>query len=69
MDQAQGLPIRERFKLAFEKFLRAHVVDDDPYDAFENEQFESLIRQAQAAEKHSAKNAAEHHDHELPLAA
>lgn len=51
MDQAQGLSTRERFKLALEKFWRAHVVDDDPYDAFENEQFEALLRARQAAEK------------------
>ncbi len=51
MDQAQGHPMRERFKLALEKFWRAHVVDDDPYDAFENERFEELVRAAQAAKK------------------
>ena len=51
MDQAQGLSRRERFKLALEEFWRAHIVDDDPYDALENEQFEELIRARQAAEK------------------
>ena len=51
MDQAQGLSRRERFKLTLEIFWRAHIVDDDPYDALENEHFEALIRARQAAEK------------------
>ena len=63
MDQAQGLPMRERFKLALEKFWRAHIVDDDPYDAFENERFEALIRAAQAAKKDADLS------QDLPLAA
>ncbi len=63
MDQAQGLSWRERFKLALEEFWRAHIVDDDPYDALENEQFEELIRARQAAEKDAS--AIE----EIPLAA
>ena len=63
MDQAQGLSRRERFKLALEEFWRAHIVDDDPYDALENEQFEELIRARQAAEKDAS--AIE----EIPLAA
>jgi hypothetical protein len=61
MDQAQGLSRRERFKLTLEKFWRAHVVDDDPYDALENEHFEALIRGRQAAEKDASE--------ERPLAA
>ena len=63
MDQAQGLPMRERFNLALEKFWRAHIVDDDPYDAFENERFEALIRAAQAAKKDADLS------QDLPLAA
>jgi hypothetical protein len=63
MDQAQGISTRERFKLALEKFWRAHIVDDDPYDALENEHFEALIRARQASDKDS--RAIE----ELPLAA
>ena len=47
MDQAQGLSARERLKQALEKFWRAHIVDDDPYDALENERFEVMIRAAQ----------------------
>jgi hypothetical protein len=47
--QSQVLSRRERFKLALEKFWRAHIVDDDPYDALENERFEALIRARQAA--------------------
>ena len=43
MDQARVLSMPERFKLALEKFWRAHIVDDDPYDALENERFEALI--------------------------
>ena len=63
MDQAQGLSRRERFKLALEEFWRAHIVDDDPYDALENEQFEALIRARQAAEKDASAI------DEIPLAA
>jgi hypothetical protein len=63
MEQAQVLSRRERFKLAFDKFWRAHIVDDDPYDALENERFEALIRAAQAAEKDAAVG------RDLPLAA
>ena len=63
MEQAQGLSRRERFKLALEKFWRAHIVDDDPYDALEDDQFEALIRAAQAAEKDAAAG------RDLPLAA
>jgi hypothetical protein len=51
MDQAQGLSRREKFKRTLEKFWRAHIIDDDPYDAFENEQFEALIRGKQGVEK------------------
>jgi hypothetical protein len=65
MDQAQVLSRRERFKLALEKFWRA--VDDDPYDAFENERFEALIRARQAAQRHDEKDAAD--GEEIPLAA
>jgi len=63
MEQAQVISRRERFKLALEKFWRAHIVDDDPYDALENERFETLIRAAQAAEKDAAAG------RDLPLAA
>jgi hypothetical protein len=63
MDQAQDLSRRERFQLALEKFWRAHIVDDDPYDALENEHFEALIRARHAAEKDAS--AIE----EIPLAA
>ncbi len=63
MDQAQGLPRRERFKLTLEKFWRAHIVDDDPYDALDNEHFEALICARQAAEKDASAT------EELPLAA
>ena len=63
MEQAQGLSRQERFKLALEKFWRAHIVDDDPYDALENERFEALIRAARAAEKGADVS------RELPLAA
>ncbi|HWJ18642.1 MAG TPA: hypothetical protein VNR65_07945 [Geobacterales bacterium] len=63
MDQAQVLSRQERFKLALEKFCRAHIVDDDPYDALENERFEALISARQAAEKDAS--AIE----DLPLAA
>jgi len=63
MDQAQGLSRRERFKLVLEKFWRAHIVDDDPYDALENEHFEALLRARKAAVKDAS--AIE----ELPLAA
>jgi len=67
MDQSQVLSRRERFKLALEKFWRAHIVDDDPYDALENERFEALIRARQAAQRHDAKDAAG--SEEIPLAA
>jgi len=63
VDRSQVLSRRERFKLALEKFWRAHIVDDDPYDALENERFEALIRAAQAAEKDASAS------RELPLAA
>jgi hypothetical protein len=66
MDQAHGLPMRERFRLALEKFWRAHIVDDDPYDAFENERFEALCA-TQAAERIAAKSA--DNSEELPRAA
>ena len=59
MDQSQVLSRRERFKLALEKFWRAHIVDDDPYDALENERFEALIRARQAALGRYAMDAAE----------
>jgi hypothetical protein len=67
VDQSQVLSRRERFKLALEKFWRAHIVDDDPYDALENERFEALIRARQAARWHDAKGAAD--SDEIPLAA
>jgi len=57
VDQFQVLSRRERFKLALEKFWRAHIVDEDPYDALENERFEALIR-ARQAQRHDAKDAA-----------
>ena len=44
MDHVQPSSLRERFKQAFKSFVRAHVVDDDPYDALENERFEAMIR-------------------------
>ncbi len=56
MDQSQLLSRRERFKLVLEKFWRAHIVDDDPYEALENERFEALIRAKQAAQRHDAKD-------------
>ena len=67
MDQSQVLSRRERFKLALEKFWRAHIVDDDPYDALENERFEALIRARQAAQRRDAKDAAGNEG--FPLAA
>ena len=63
MDQVQDLSRRERFRLALEKFWRAHIVDDDPYDALENEHFEALIRATHGAEEDAS--AIE----EIPLAA
>ncbi len=54
MDQALGLSWQERFSLAIEKFWRAHIVDDDPYDALENERFEAMIRAMEAAEDDSS---------------
>ena len=54
MDQARVLSMPERFKLALEKFWRAHIVDDDPYDALENERFEALIRAHEAAKKNAS---------------
>ncbi|MFY9876904.1 MAG: hypothetical protein WAL20_14875, partial [Rhodomicrobium sp.] len=67
VDQSQVLSRRERFKLALEKFWRAHIVDDDPYDALENERFEALIRARQAAQRRDAKDAADSEG--FPLAA
>ena len=67
MDRSQVLSRRERFKLALEKFWRAHIVDDDPYDALENERFEAMIRARQAAQRRDAKNAADSEG--IPLAA
>ncbi len=63
MDQAQVLPMRDRFKLALEKFWRAHIVDDDPYDSLENERFEAMVRAMEAATKDTVSR------QELPLAA
>jgi hypothetical protein len=65
--QSQVLSRRERLKLALEKFWRAHIFDDDPYDALENERFEALIRARQAAQRRDAKDAAG--SEEIPLAA
>ena len=64
MDQAPVLSTREKFKLALENFWRAHIVDDDPYDAMENEHFEAMIRAAEAKERDDAADS-----EELPLAA
>ncbi len=47
MDHVQPLSLRERFKQALNDFWRAHIVDDDPYDALENERFEAMIRAMQ----------------------
>ena len=44
MDHMQPLSLRARFKEALKDFWRAHIVDDDPYDALENERFEAMIR-------------------------
>ncbi len=44
MDHVQPTSLQERFKQAFKSFVRAHIVDDDPYDALENERFEAMIR-------------------------
>ena len=51
MDHAEPLSRRERFKQALKNFWRAHIVDEDPYDAFENECLEVMIRAMQAAEE------------------
>ena len=44
MDHVQPLLLRERVKQALKDFLRAHIVDDDPYDALEEKRFEAMIR-------------------------
>lgn len=54
MDQAQSLSRRERFKQSIKDFWRAHIVDDDPYDALENDRFEALIRAVEASEAKAA---------------
>ncbi len=54
MDQAQILSGWEKFKLALGTFWRAHIVDDDPYEAAENERFEALIRALDASKKGAA---------------
>ncbi len=66
MGQSRVLPRIERFKLALEKFWRAHIVDDDPYDALENERFQALIRARQATHRHDAKDAADSEESRSP---
>ncbi len=63
MDYEQTPSLRERVKQALKGFWRAHIVDDDPYDALENERFEAMIRAMEAGEKKTPPK------DELPLAA
>ena len=63
MDDAQALSRRDKFRLALKKFWRDHIVDDDPYDALENERYEALLRAVEAVVRKDAVA------QELPLAA
>ena len=63
MDDAQALSRRDKFRLALKKFWRDHIVDDDPYDALENERYEALLRAAQAVVREDSTA------QDLPLAA
>jgi hypothetical protein len=45
---AEVLSVSERVQQTLKKFWRAHIVDDDPYDAMEVERLEAEYRAAEA---------------------
>ena len=51
MDQGRVLSLLQRVNRAFKKFWREHIIDDDPYDALENQRFEEIVRLLEAQKR------------------